>query len=899
MGRKIVMLAPHSQSTQDVIKALDSSLGGLTTAQATQRLKEYGSNSLPTASKVSIFSIIIHQFLDPLIYILLFAAILSAIVGAVADTIFIFVVLVVNAAIGSIQEHSAQRSAASLQRMVTRTTKAQRDGETEVLAAELLVPGDIVWLESGDKVPADMRLLQTQDTLIDESLLSGESMPVSKEAERTLDETCLIADRINMAFSGTLVGRGRAMGMVTTTGLDTELGKIAADVLQHERVKPPLIQRMERFTFRLTIVMAAVISLLAVISLAQGMHWLDVTLLAVALAVAAIPEGLPVAMTVALAISIRRMASRHVIARRLVTVEALGSCTFIATDKTGTLTRNEISAQQIALPDEETFNLSKTTIIKKHQRESFLTELSTSQRRLLNQFAECMVLANEGILAKRDNQWIMQGDSVDTAVLVMAHNLGIKRSDALVVKPMQSMLPFESGSRYIATRHTFDSKTQVCVKGAVETILEMCSSMACVDGDKELNHNAILEQAHTLAAQGYRVLAAAQKIQPDHSTKQLHESDLTELTFLGLVGMIDPLREESKQAVAQCQQAGIRVAMLTGDHPLTAFAIGKQLGFVENLEQVKTAADIAKVEHNPEVYDAMLNDTRVYARLEPHQKLNIVTALQNQGHFVAVTGDGANDAPALQAAHVGVAMGTSGTDVARETADIILVDDNFASIVAGVEEGRIAYSNVRKVVFLLLSTGAGEIVLFMLSILAGLPLPLTAVQLLWLNLVTNGIQDVALAFEPGEGNELNKPPREPNEPIFNRLMIERVLVSAVVIGVVAFTVFNSLLLQGMNEEQARNGTLLLMVIFENIHVFNSRSETRSVFTHNPLRNPILLFGTLAAQALHIAAMYTPGLRDVLQLTPVSFHQWFNTLLPALSLLVAAELYKWMRSKKKL
>ena len=890
------MLAPHSHSTQEVLEALDSTFSGLNTAQVQQRLTQYGANSLPAAQHVALISIILHQFLDPLIYVLLFAAILSAAIGAYADTLFIFVVLIVNATIGTIQEHSAQRSAASLQRMVTRNAKAQRNGETEVVDTEELVLGDIVWLESGDKVPADMRLIQTQDMLIDESLLSGESMPVNKDADQILDKTCLVADQINMAFSGTLVGRGRAMGVVTTTGLNTELGKIATDVLQGDQVKPPLIQRMEKFTFRLTIVLTIVIILLAAIAVAQGMPWLEVILIAVALAVATIPEGLPVAMTVALAISIRRMAKRHVIARRLVTVEALGSCTFIATDKTGTLTRNEISAQLVEFPGEEVLSLPQTSIIEINQRQKFLDKLPLAQRPLLNQFAECMVLANEATLAKKGAQWIHQGDSMDTALLVMAHNIGITRSDALVVKPMQSMLPFESGSRYTASKHKFNENNLICVKGAVETILAMCSSMACLDGGRPINSDAILKQAHALAEQGYRVLAAAQKIQSG-TTTQLHESDLNNLTFLGLVGMIDPLREESKQAVAQCHAAGIKVAMLTGDHPLTAYAIGKQLGFVDSLEQVKTSADLIAARTNPEIYDAMLRDTRVYARLNPHQKLEIVSALQAQGHFVAVTGDGANDAPALQAAHVGVAMGKAGTDVARETAGIILVDDNFASIVAGIEEGRIAYSNVRKVVFLLLSTGAGEIVLFLLSLLAGLPIPLTAVQLLWLNLVTNGIQDVALAFEPGEGNELAKPPRAPNEPIFNRLMIERVLVSAIVIGVVAFMVFNTLLMQGMSEEQARNGTLLLMVLFENIHVFNSRSETASVFTHSPLRNPILLIGTVAAQALHIAAMYTPGLRDVLQITPVSFNQWFNTLLPALSLLVASELYKEFRAKK--
>ena len=388
-------------------------------------------------------------------------------------------------------------------------------------------------------------------------------------------------------------------------------------------------------------------------------------------------------------------------------------------------------------------------------------------------------------------------------------------------------------------------------------------------GSVGIDVDAITEQAHALAGQGYRVLAAASCVL---ETNTLQAENLNGLVFLGLVGMIDPLREESKSAVEQCHSAGIDIAMLTGDRPLTAFAIGRDLGFVSSPEQVVSSVQLAKYKPEDEAYENMLRNTRVFARLEPHQKLDIVSGLQRQGHFVAVTGDGANDAPALRAAHVGVAMGKSGTDVARETADIILVDDNFASIVAGVEEGRIAYSNVRKVIHLLISTGAGEIVLFILSLIAGLPIPLTAVQLLWLNLVTNGIQDVALAFEPGEGNELSKPPRAPGEAVFNRVMIQRVLLAALVMGIAAFSTFWFLLSQGMSEESARNGTLLLMVLFENVHVFNSRSETLSVFRHNPLRNPILLVGTLAAQLIHLAAMFVPGLSDVLQIEPVTLQE---------------------------
>lgn len=880
---------PHSKSASDVLAEAGSSEHGLHSEEVKQRLQQYGLNTLPQARRISAVIIFFRQFLDPLIYILLAAAVVSIIVGKLADAFFIFAVLLLNAIIGAIQEYSAQRSASSLQSLVTRNARVLRNSEAYEIPADELVPGDIILLESGDKVPADARLLHSQELQIDESLLSGESLPVIKDANCVLAAETIVAEQQNMAFSGTLVSRGRATAVVTATALATELGRIAEDVLQGERVKPPLVQRMERFTFRMSLIMLLVISLLAVVSLFQGMALLEVFVLSVALAVAAIPEGLPVAMTVALAISIRRMAKRNVIARRLVTVEALGSCTFIASDKTGTLTRNEISACMVALPRQDAIGLADTHVVDEAHRDAYLQSIPDNQRDGVKRLATAMMFANEGFLGHRDGSWVKHGDSVDTALLVFAQNMGLVRAQALLDSPLLMNIPFESAARYSASLHSHQGTNSVFVKGAVESLIGMCSHMATVGADELIDADSIIQQAHALAAEGYRVLAAAQGTLPDG---RLNHDGLQGLTFLGLVGMIDPLRDESRQAVEQCQAAGIDVAMLTGDHPLTAYAIARSLGFVDNPEQVITSTMLVEQETSPADFDSMLRNTRVYARLEPHQKLDIVSGLQKQGHFVAVTGDGANDAPALRAAHVGVAMGKSGTDVARETADIILVDDNFASIVAGVEEGRIAYANVRKVIHLLISTGAAEIVLFMLSLLAGLPIPLTAVQLLWLNLVTNGIQDVALAFEPGEGNELRKPPRAPHEAVFNRVMIQRVLLAAVVMGTVAFSIFYFLLGQGLSVEAARNGTLLLMVLFENVHVFNSRSEARSVFTHNPLRNPVLLLGTLAAQIVHIVAMFTPGLSSILEIAPVTLLDWTLYLCVSMSLLFASEVYKW-------
>jgi magnesium-transporting ATPase (P-type) len=421
--------------------------------------------------------------------------------------------------------------------------------------------------------------------------------------------------------------------------------------------------------------------------------------------------------------------------------------------------------------------------------------------------------------------------------------------------------------------------------------------MATVDGARTLQPQLVESQARAMADQGYRVLALAAGEVPLGSEEVFSAEHLAELTLLGLVGMIDPLRTEALAAVSACRSAGVEVAMVTGDHPATALAIAKDLGLARGMEQVVTGPRLHAAQAEGDAHmDALTRRARVFARVEPQQKLDIVRSLQRNGHFVAVTGDGANDAPALKAAHVGVAMGRSGTDVARESADLLITDDNFASIVAGVEEGRIAYANVRKVIFLLISTGAAELVLFALSLVAGLPVPLLPVQLLWLNLVTNGIQDVALAFEPGEGDELRRPPRAPREPIFDRIMIERVVIAALVMGVIAFAIFNAWLASGQDVVAARNSTLLLMVLFENVHAFNSRSETRSVLFHNPMRNPLLLFGTVTAQAIHIGAMYVPGLSGVLAVGPVSLAHWLELLAWALILVVVMETHKAVRRR---
>lgn len=885
--------SPHNESADAVVTALGSFAGGLDQSEVEERLKLFGPNVLPHAKPPGVVCIFFHQFTSPLIYILLAAAVISLLIHEWSDAIFISGVLLLNAIIGTVQEYSAQRSAASLKQLVRTSARVVRQGDTYEISAQELVPGDIVLLESGDKVPADMRLLATIDLEVDESLLTGESEGVRKDAEKIVAVDSGLSGRVNMVFAGTLVNRGRGRGVVVATALSTELGSIAEAVLGKRTAKPPLLIRMDKFVKRVAGLISVVAILLALVALTRGMALNETFLLGVALAVSAIPEGLPVALTIALAIGMQRMARRNVIVRRLVAVEALGSCTFIATDKTGTLTENQLTVRRIVLPAAEPWKITGKSMQPQGDVVAPAGILTAGEKKQLDGLCQAAVLANEGVLAHRDHSWIYHGDAVDVALLVMAHKVGVIQATTVGSFPQTASIPFESQHMFSASLNTVDGVQYCFVKGALERLLPMCSTMTGERAPLPIDRLLIEAQAHAMASQGYRVLALASgrvSLEPQEKFCDVH---LNDLTFLGLVGMIDPLRSEAKSAVAKCHRAGIKVAMVTGDHPATAFAIARELDLVQSPDRIVTGRALRRA-GNQAAADRLIHRARVFARVEPQQKVEIVNGLQRNGQFVAVSGDGANDAPALRAAQVGVAMGKSGTDVARETADLIITDDNFASIVAGVEEGRIAYANVRKVIFLLISTGASELVLFILALLAGLPLPLLAVQLLWLNLVTNGIQDVALAFEPAEGDELRKPPRPPSEPIFNRLMIERVILSALMIGVVAFLLFRHLLDSGYSVEQSRNGTLLLMVLFENIHAFNSRSETRSLFRHNPLTNPFLLFGVAVAQLVHIAAMYLPWIRDILDIQPVSPQHWLLLLALASSLAAVMEIHKKIR-----
>jgi magnesium-transporting ATPase (P-type) len=861
--------------------ALGASDFGLSEAEAARRLVAAGPNRLPERAPPSFARIYLRQFHSPLVYVLGIAAVVSVSIGETTDALFILAVLILNASIGGLQEWRAERSSRALQRLLRTRATVQRDGEIKEIDGEWVVPGDLLWLESGNRVPADVRLVVTHGLVVDESLLTGESLAVLKEHEWSGPETTPLGDRKNMAHAGSVVARGRGSGVVVTTGVDTVVGSLAVDVNAAAAGKPPLLVRMERFTRVIGIavlVAACLIALVGVLVRGQGIGAMIV--FAIALAVSAIPEGLPVAMTVALSVATRRMARRSVIVRRLAAVEGLGSCTLIATDKTGTLTCNELTVGHVCLPDGSCFEVTGAGYAPEGRVD--LGETSDEQKVALDRLALTAVLCNEGHLYHRENRWAWTGDPTDVAMLAFAHKLGLTRETALADRPQINEIPFEPERKFAATFHRAGDAVAVYVKGAPERVVEMCD---WADADAPA---AALGTAVSLAADGHRVLALAEGVLASDFDSSRAPVEPGHLTFLGLVGMNDPLRPGAKQAVAACRRAGIEVTMITGDHPVTALAIARDLGMASRPDEVVTGANLAQGD---------VHSTRVYARVSPHQKLDIVESAREAGHFVAVTGDGVNDAAALRAANIGVAMGREGTDVAREAAELVIADDNFATIVAGIEEGRVAYDNVRKVIYLLVSTGGAEVVLVLLAVAAGFPLPLLPVQLLWLNLVTNGIQDVALAFEPKEHDVLNRKPRAPTERIFNRLMIERTIVGALVIGGVGFAAFFWMIRAGWAEATARNTLLLLMVLFENVHIGNCRSETESTFRLSPLRSPVLLIGTGVALAIHVLALYLPAMQGLLGTEPVGVRTWVALVALALTATVAIEAHKWIWARR--
>ena len=850
----------YTKTIEETLSSLECTKDGLSSHEAKERLLHYGTNSIPEAKTSNILEIFIEQFKSPIIYVLFVAAIVSIIIKEYTDSGFIFAVLLINAFIGTYQEYNASQRADALKKVLKTYVTVIRDGKKVQLLSEEITVGDIIFFESGIKVPADVRLIDTHDLQVNESLLTGESVDITKKASyisEDIDQP--IGDRKNMLYAGSMVTKGRALGVVSAVSEQTEIGKIASMLASGEATKTPLVQRMETFSLNISKVIGVVILLIIAMGIYQQSDLKDIFFFTVAVAVSSIPEGLPVAITVALSVASGVMSKRNVIVRKLSAIEGLGSCTLIASDKTGTMTQNRLSVENFITP-------SKIYEAKEGVDENILL---------------CSVLCNEAVFSADENDFIFSGDQVDIALARYAIDIDTKLYEQRRYFELLHKLPYEPENKYSAMSYKIDEKKIDFIKGSPEVIISKCE----VGENKE----ALLEQVSSWAAKGFRNIALGYK---ENSADGIAQSAYI---YLGFAAIIDPLRDGVKRAIGVAQKAGVEVVMITGDHPNTAFFISKELGIAISKDEVIDGLEVAHW-HERGAPKEEIAHKRVFARVSPEQKQIIVKTFQELGHFVAVTGDGVNDAPALKHANIGISMGKSGTDVARESSDLILTDDAFSSIVNGIEEGRVAYDNIRKVVHLLISTGFAEIVLVFLSMLFFVPVPLLPVQLLWLNLVTNGIQHIALGMEKAEPGVLKRKARDPKEAIFNPVMISRVVVGGLYMGIVAFSLFYTLLSFGYDESYARNATLLLMVLFENVHVVNSRSENNSLFKINHKKNMFLWISLITAQAIHIISMYIPFMSSLLNIQPVSFEMWISLLLIALVLVVVMEVEKIIRKK---
>jgi Ca2+-transporting ATPase len=847
--------------------------------------------------------------------------------------------------------------------MVVAKARVLRDGKEAEIAGEGVVPGDIVLLASGGRVPADVRLIKTIELRADESMLTGESVPAEKASATIADDNLTPGDQRNMAFMGTVVVNGRAKGVVVATGSRTVLGHIAKDVQEVGVTKSPLQEKIDRFAQAIGIIVLVAATLLFLVGILVGESAKDMFMTAVAATVATIPEGLPIVVTIALAIGVSRMARRNAIIRKLPAVETLGSTTVICSDKTGTLTRNEMTVTR-AYAGEKIYELTGTGYDPAGEILEEGTPIKAGADQALAMMFRIGLLCNESKVYEEEGAYKVDGDPTEGALIVAAMKAGLSPKEEEEKFPQLFIIPFESDRGYMATLHRDGDRNLVFVKGAPEKLLDLCSE-GCLDA-----REGVSRVADHFAREGLRVLGLAYKEVPADRT-EITMADLeTGLIFAGLQGMIDPPRPEAIEAVAGCKQAGIRVVMITGDHAVTALAIARDLGIAPEEEVVEDltskpvdaltdeeilslmeevvgafARRIGLGEREPETLtgkhvQAMSNPeflrlvkdlladlvkragpegavrnvlsgkeietmsdadlfhlvqkVSVYARVSPQHKLRITQQLLKHGEIVAMTGDGVNDAPALKAAHIGVAMGKTGTDVAKEASDMVIADDNFASIYRAVELGRIVFDNIRKVTFFLIPTGIAAIISILATVMLGLPLPYLPAQLLWINIVTNGLQDMALAFEPGEKDVLQRPPRHPQAGIFNRLLVERTILVALLISAGVIYEFIHALNQGMSLEKARSIAVTTMVFFQFFQAFNSRSEMQSLFGMNPLGNPFLFFGTIAAFIAHLAAIYIPALQWVFRMEPILPMEWLRIGLVSVTVIIAVEIDKLVR-----
>jgi magnesium-transporting ATPase (P-type) len=837
----------HACEVDEVLARLESHREGLSDEEAAERLRRHGPNELPQAEGESALRRFLRQFNDVLIYILLAAALLTAFLGEWIDTGVILAVVLINAVIGFVQEGRAEAALASIRAMLSLEATVRRGGERRTIPARELVVGDVVLLESGDRVPADLRILRASNLRIEEAALTGESVPVEKDPAPVAEDASL-GDRSSMAYSGTTVTSGRLEGVVVATGVETEIGRIGAMVSRVETLTTPLLRAIKRFGKALSLVIVA----LAAALFAFGFFFrefdlIELFMIVVSLAVAAIPEGLPAIMTITLALGVQRMARRNAIIRRLPAVETLGSVTVICSDKTGTLTRNEMTAGDVLLPGEH-IAVSGVGYAPEGAFSRAGETLEPQKHARLAQLAQAALLCSDASVRRQGDGWQLEGDPTEGAVVVLALKAGLTLEERRRY-PRLEEIPFESEHRFMATLHELDGEKVIYLKGAPEAVLERCSHERHLEGDKALDEAFWRKQIDRLAEQGKRVLALAVK----EGVSGLDEV-AQGLTLLGFIGMIDPPRPEAIEAVRKCQEAGIRVKMITGDHALTARSIGAQLGIGDG-KKALTGREIAAMDEQALRREVLVCD--VFARSSPEHKLRLVEALQAHGEVVAMTGDGVNDAPALKRADIGIAMGIKGSEAAKDAAEMVLADDNFATIERAVEEGRTIYDNLKKaILFILPTNGAQALLVLAAVVLAFEQLPATPVQILWINMVTTVTLALALAFEPSEDDVMKRPPRSPDAPILSPLLIWRIAIVSLIIAGLALVAFFRALAADVPLELARTFAINVLVAGQIAYLFNSRFLTRASLSRKALvGNPQALVAVGVLVLLQLAFTY--------------------------------------------
>lgn len=880
----------HQLPVDKTLEELSTSADGLTRKEAQKRLEEHGLNKLPEPETQSALMRFLLQFHNVLIYVLLIAAVITALLDHWLDTWVILAVVVINAFIGFIQEGKAEKALESIRKMLSLDATVKREGERRTIDAENLVPGDIVLLESGDKIPADLRLIRVRNLKVEESALTGESVAVEKHTDPVAADA-VPGDQKCMAFSGTSVVYGRATGVVVETGSHTELGKINRMITEVEKMTTPLLRQIDSFGKTLSVVILVITGLFFAIGYFLRDYAIDEIFLAViSLAVAAIPEGLPAIMTITLAIGVQAMARRNAIIRRLPSVETLGSVTVICSDKTGTLTRNEMTARSV-ITASGSYEIEGAGYAPDGEIHYNGKPVNASDESILYELIKTVRTCSDADIYQENGQWTLEGDPTEGALVTLGYKAGL----ADFRPPRIDHIPFESEHQYMATLNEVNGEKLIYVKGAPEKLLDLCHTQRTDDGDRKLDRTYWMQEMDRLAEDGRRVLASAVGRAKD-GINQIEHGDIgDQLTFLGLVGIIDPPRAEAIEAIKTCKEAGIKVKMITGDHVITARAIGKELGIGDGAKAI-SGAELATMNDDELRKAAMEYD--VFARTSPEHKLRLVTALQAEKMICAMTGDGVNDAPALKRADVGIAMGIKGTEVTKDAAEMVLADDNFASIANAVEEGRTIYDNLRKAILFIIPTNGAESLVIMAAVLMGMVLPITPVQILWVNMVTAVTLALALSFEPTETGVMKRPPRDSDAPILDGYFVWRIGFVSILIGGLTLAMYTWLKQNGYDIETARTIAVNTLVAGQVFYLFNCRKLHTPALGKGFFNNRAAFYAAGILIILQLVFTYAPFMNQLFGTDPHVYNYWVFPVIAGLFVFLMVELEKYLLGQRK-